>query len=313
VVGAIAYNAAPSGHGLCGSGISMIPTNGPDTSVGTHVFVAGAFSYNNINAPGCSGANSTTDGEGIIFDSWACSSYKYQGVAEQNMLWHNGSAAIEVFPNCTQSNDLATYYLFNNTSYGNYQDPYHTGNRGELAIQNITPATGSYNVYNNIFVATTVSTDAGLDHMVGGEIWCDNNCTSRVVAASNYMWQSNPGTSASAGNPNTDVWLNGSHNTTSFPFGTNTYNDPGFASPKTLLTTAPNCSNQTNTTTCMIAEGVVNDLTPSGGAVGLGYQPPGPCTADAYFPTWLKGVVYLSWNGTSLSENSGLITRPCGM
>jgi hypothetical protein len=135
-----------------------------------------------------------------------------------------------------------------------------------------------------------------------------------VAAASNYLWQSNPGTSTSAGNPNTDVWVNNSHNTTSFPFGANIYGNPGFASPQTLpTTTAPNCTNQTNTTACMTAAGVVGDLTPSGGAAGLGYQPPGPCTADAYFPTWLKGIVYLSWNGASLSENSGLITKPCGM
>jgi hypothetical protein len=63
----------------------------------------------------------------------------------------------------------------------------------------------------------------------------------------------------------------------------------------------------------MVGLGVVADLMPSGGAIGKGYQPPGACTADAYFPTWLKGVVYLSWDGSSLAENSGLITKPCNL
>jgi len=54
-------------------------------------------------------------------------------------------------------------------------------------------------------------------------------------------------------------------------------------------------------------------MTPTGSAAGFGYQPPAPCAGDAYFPTWLKGVVYLSWNGSSITENPGLITKPCGM
>ena len=98
LVGAIAYNAAPSqgGGGICGSGISLIPINGIDTSSGTHVFVAGAFSYDNINAPVGAGCN--TDGEGLIFDSWGVQPYEYQAVAEQNMFWGNGAARLRSVP-----------------------------------------------------------------------------------------------------------------------------------------------------------------------------------------------------------------------
>jgi hypothetical protein len=63
----------------------------------------------------------------------------------------------------------------------------------------------------------------------------------------------------------------------------------------------------------MTGAGVVADLAPSGGAAGKGYQPPGPCAADAYYPAWLKGVVYLSWKGSSVSENPGLISKPCNL
>jgi hypothetical protein len=44
------------------------------------------------------------------------------------------------------------------------------------------------------------------------------------------------------GNPNTDVYINGRQNNITFPFGLNVYNDPGFANPNDLPTTAPNCS-----------------------------------------------------------------------
>ena len=319
VVGVIAYNGAPSGGGLCGSGISLIPVNGPDTSAGTHVFVAGAFSYNNINANGCANPG-TTDGEGIIFDSWACSSYKYQGVAEQNMLWGNGSAGFEIFPNCTNANDLATYVVMNNTSYGNYRDPYHTGSaNGEVLLLNVTPSAGSYTVTNNIFQAV-MGTPGGASQsgnfgfpVYGAEIACTNNCSSKVSVSGNYIWNGHAPVSTSPGYRNTDAWNNGAEYTTSFPFGSNTYNDAAFANPGALPATAPNCSGYKNTTSCMIGAGVVADLTPGGGAAGKGYQPPGACAPDAYFPSWLKGVVYLSWNGSALTENSGLITKPCNM
>ena len=58
---------------------------------------------------------------------------------------------------------------------------------------------------------------------------------------------------------------------------------------------------------------VAAHLTPRGDAVGIGYHPPGPCKSDPYFPVWLKGVVYLHWDGLGMRENSGLITKPCDM
>ena len=58
VVGVIADGAGQSG-GYCNSGVSMIPTDGPDTSAGTHVFVGAAFTYHNIDSPICAGFNAT--------------------------------------------------------------------------------------------------------------------------------------------------------------------------------------------------------------------------------------------------------------
>ena len=331
VVGAIAYNASPSvGNSICGSGVSMIPTNGPDTSSGTHVFVAGVFAYKNINAPFGAGCN--TDGEGIIFDSWSCDpgvrGYEHQGVVEQSAMWMNGNSGFAVFPNCLKNGDNAQVYVFNNTSYANEQDPKHAFAGAELVLNQVAPTPGDsyYSVFNNIFEATQSTSGNNLNTPVYAvSVYLNNANTSLVSAKDNYFWQSNPrpkgkyfwqadpSTTTTVGNPNTDVQVNGVHDTTSFPFGTNTYNNPGFADPDGLPTTAPICDSYTNTTACMNERyKVAANLKPRVTA-GYGYEPPGPCKPDPYFPTWLKGVVFLQWNGSTLTENSGLITKPCNM
>ena len=318
VVGAIAYNSSPStgGGGICGSGISIIPVDGPDTNSGTHIFVAGYFGYRNINA--ASGAGCNTDGEGLNFDSWSCMKYTHQGVAEQNVWWGNGNSGFEAFPNCQNNGDMVKIYVFKNTSYGNEQDQKHVGGAAEVFLNQVFPTVANnsaYNVNHNVFIATqaTIGNNYTTPVFAAG-IYLQNTNTNLVLIEKNDFWQSNPGTNTKAGAPNTDAYINNSHNTTSFPFGANTYSDPGFASPNNLPTTAPNCSGYANTTDCMNrGYRIAANLTPSGAAVGLGYQAPGPCAADPYFPDWLKGVVYLHWNGSRLTENSGLITKPCGL
>jgi beta-galactosidase len=92
--------------------------------------------------------------------------------------------------------------------------------------------------------------------------------TAAIVADGNYFWQSNPGT-----------W------TTSFPFGTNTYSDPGFANPAGLPTTAPNCAKYNDTTDCMNGRYMIAaNLKPSGGPLGKGYQGAEPMRARPLLP-----------------------------
>jgi len=218
--------------------------------------------------------------------------------------------------------DRANVYVFNNTSYGNAEDPKHTGSSSDLLLQNIAPSSdygSSYSVSNNIVVSTeATSGNAGKAPVYTAAFWLTNGSTSLVSAKGNYFWQSNPGKVTTAGNPNTDVWASGAHNTTSFPFGTNTYQNPSLANPKGLPTQAPNCSSYTNTTACM-NEGynVAADLRAGAGGPPVsnlsGYLAPGPCATDPFFPTWLKGVVFLQRNGSAITESAGLITQPCGM
>jgi len=318
VVGLIAYNAASTTN-LCGSGVSIIPNNGPDASAGTHVFVAGVFSYGNINGAGCSGSGQTTDGEGIIFDSWGLQGFNRQAVAEQNVMWANGSAGWEVFPN--GGTDDPQIYIFANTSYGNFQDRNHFGlSSGELLLNQTSPSAGAvYSITNNIFEATMATPGGAANtcksnglgcQVYGAEIGCTNTCPYTTITG-NYIWNSYPPTSTASGGTNTLVY---DPNQGSWPFGTNTYNNPGFGNPGGLPASAPNCAAYTNTTACMnTGYQVAADLTPSDGAAGKGYQPPGACAPDAYYPTWLKGIVYLTVSGSSITENVGLITKPCGM
>jgi hypothetical protein len=412
IVGAIAWNAAQA-NDLCGSGISNIPFNGPDTSSGTHVFDAGIFSYANINGNHCSGYNAvvksapaaspgivysasfftpfepvtfsvsegalpdglssstiyyvcsvnlvnstsfevsttqncltpinfissgtgkmmvqtlkTTDGEGVIFDSWADYAFRYQGVLEQSAMWGNGSSGFEYFSNTnTAANEQSQEYVNQVTSYGNLRDPYHYANfSGELLFQGnyVNPPYGYRQVENSIFEATTATQGgapkAYCSHgstygcpVLGTLIAFQNRAatTNDIRVQGNYIRNSTSG-SASPGGRNTVLYNPGFNNTT-FMLGANSHKDPGFANPRDLPTSAPNCNGYTNTTACM-NEGykVAANLNPSV-AVGKGYQPPGPCKSDPYFPTWLKGVVFLHWNGSTLTENSGLITKPCDM
>ena len=109
--------------------------------------------------------------------------------------------------------------------------------------------------------------------------------------------------------------------------GTNTYTNPAFTNTTDLLANrigVPNCNGFATTTACMgwnantstlTTPSIISDLVPTAsGTSGKGYQKPSTtCAANADYPTWLKGIVYLQWNGSSLSENSDLVTKPCNM
>jgi hypothetical protein len=94
-----------------------------------------------------------------------------------------------------------------------------------------------------------------------------------------------------------------------------TYANPGLTNPVALPSGAPSCAAYTNTTDCMnICYSVAANIAPTtAGAIGKGYQSPAGCRPDPYFPTWLKGIVYLHVSGESIIEATGLITKPCGL
>jgi hypothetical protein len=330
-VGVVAFNAATSLQGsLCGSGISMIPGNA-DAGTGTHIFIDGYFGAYNTNSSGASQCTASgnpsfphSDGEGIIFDSYGAgytsSGFTGQVVLENAVIWRSGNACVEVFPNGNgTTGDKAQYYIFNVSCYANNQDPLAKCAGAELWLNQIYPTgTGLESVTNSLFEAT-VATCGGSrsgNNVFGVQIW---GASSHIVPLtnppttieSNYIYQSavsgqnkyvvnNSGLSPVFG----AIWV----------FGANTTSDPGYTSPNSLFSTSPNCKSYTNVTDCMLTGyNVYNNVKPTLASAIMGYQPPGACAPDPYYPAWLKGIVYLHWNGSVITENIGLVNKPCGM
>jgi hypothetical protein len=344
-VGIVSFNGANSISPYCGSGISLIPGNA-DLGTGTHIFVSGYFGAYNTNASGtgeCASGNLNfphSDGEGIIFDTYAAgyttSGFNKRVVLENAVIWQSGGACVEIFPNGNgTSDDLAQYYVSNVTCYGNNQDPMAYCGGGELFLNQIYPtSSGSYTVTDSIFEATQ-ATCGGADsgNTVYGALLVANTSQQQwahapVTLQRNYIWRSHPPTSNGVGPPNTHFieigakykrviglirkWLKGVEY--SWFYGTNTYGDPGLTRPISLFSTAPDCTSYTSVTDCVLTGyHVYNQVKPMIAPTTIGYQSPAACAPDAHYPTWLKGIVYLQWNGSSITENAGLINKPCGM
>jgi hypothetical protein len=344
-VGVVSFNGANSISPYCGSGISFGPGT-PDSGAGPHVFIDGYFGAYNTNATGtgqCAVSGNPSfqhsDGEGVIFDTYAMGyahGFNKQVVLENSVIWHSGNACIEVFPAGNRTtDDLAQYVIFNVTCYANNQDPRAFCGGGELFLNQIYPTrTGSYNVSNSLFESTQVTCGgaagatpfrralglatggaAGANTVYGALIAEINSAPGFPTATvqGNYIWQSHPPTTATAGPPNTLVYLDGARSS-SWNFGTNTYNDPGLHEPASLFSSSPDCSSYNNVTDCMLTGyHVYVNIKPTLAPTTIGYQPPGACAPDAYYPTWLKGIVYLHWNGSVITENTNLVNKPCGM
>jgi hypothetical protein len=328
IVGGIVFDGANSlgPYRLCGSALSLIPTGSTDTSAGTHIYVSQNFIYRSTNATGPTECRASadadhphSDGNGIIFDTWAANSYPSQGVVTNNVMWANGNACFQAFPQIAAGRtDRAPIHIFNNTCYNNNQDP-RAHCAGELYLHGVYPTAGGiYGVANNIFLATLNSCGRGrYSPVVSAWVESANSAiltNSNVSISGNYIWNSHPPTTTATGASNTIVHNGESDESASWMFGTNTYDDPGLTNPASLPTEAPDCAGYATTVSCMNAKyNVYNLIKPTIAATSVGYQPPGSCTQAPYYPTWLKGVVYLHWDGTDLTEVDGLITKPCGL
>jgi hypothetical protein len=324
VVGSIAVNA--NNDPIC---VAAIDDPGPanfigDSTTGTHVFWSQNFSYAGL-------VHCATDGEGFMFDTWDAHGYTGQGIAKNNIAWDNARYGFNYFyQNFNSSNPVIKIY--NNTFYANnqYAGDIGTGSAGEINTNNSsgTAIPWTTYIYNNI--AQTNYAHQG-------------NNGSAVTLYALLVGSNVPGTNfgnqgSSPANSQNIFWaisgscVSGSCDTTDSAtayggesYGTNTYESAAFNNVSDLLTnwvSAPNCSGYATTVACMgwngssaTANTPIYDLTPTvSGSSGKGYQPPSTaCASDPDYPPYLKGIVYLSVSGTTIYENSGLITKPCGL
>jgi hypothetical protein len=317
VVGSIAQNSAQDR--ICVAAIDDVGPAQIDSNPGTHVILIGNFAIANLQPGGC-----VSDGEGIMFDTWDAHGYTGQGVIEQNIVYGSERYGIQVFYQGLNSGD-ATMKVFNNTLFANNIGTNTNGGfaSGDINVQSNTSSLPyPIAIYNNISQAGFANSGGagtvyaaltgGVYNTTWGGIGIENIFKGLAVTCA--------GSSCDSGN-NVTAFNGGS-------FGTNIYVDPSFKNTSDLLTHhvgVPNCSGFISVTACMGWNGssatllsVIDDLTPTAGAMtGKGYQPPGPCTSDPYYPTWLKGIVYLQasgfMNGATIKEKAGLVTKPCNL
>ena len=284
VLGSIAYNTT-QGSDSCTSGISIWEPVQSDTAAGTHIYIAGNFSFANLNPSSCNGT-SPTDGEGIIFDTFdgrqtqGKTPYTAQAVAYNNLLVGNGGKGLEVYNNQVGSSH-ADIYLEQNTVWGNLTDPHQTWlGCGELAITLASDTEASGNIF-----ATKGATGCG-GNAIYGMALSGGDTTDSIV--SNFA-------SGYSGN-NTFIYNSGS-----FSFGSsNTLGtNPSFANA--TVPGAPACSGTANTVACMAS--MVHNFTPTAtGSAPYGYQPVSSTSVyDPLYPRWL----------CTAQIPSGLITNGC--
>jgi hypothetical protein len=274
MIGNIAYDAAQDSS-ECYSGINIVVPAAFDSAAGTHIYVAGNLSYDNLDPNPCAGGSST-DGEGIILDTISGKNYNQQIVVENNIVLFNGGRGIQPF----DSMSGAPIYIRHNTAYGNETQ---SGQRsiqgcGEIGL-NQAPTT---QVIGNLTEAT-VSTGCGGSTVYAYKV--DNGNGTDVV---NGNWGF-----SSSGN------TFGTSNSPGFSFGTNTSSNPSFTNP--INPGAPNCGSSSSAPGCMAT--VIANFTPQlTAAKAYGYQVPLTSdVVDPLFPAWLCNV----------GLPSGLVTMGC--
>ena len=275
IIGNIAYNSV-QGSGSCSSGLSIYEPVQSDSLPGTHIYIAGNFSYGNIDGNPCAGGT-PTDGNGFIADTWSGLSYRAQAVVDNNLFLFNGGRGAFVY------STAAPVYIRQNTAFGNNIDQNQTNRQFECGEISLTNATNAQ-VYRNI-AETNATTGCGsitlYSYFVGNS------------AVPDVIYQ-DVGYSA-AGN------VSGQTGSTGFSFGPNNLfsMDPQFANP--VEPPAPSCDSSSSVSACM-AQVIANFTPMNAAAKGYGYQPPSSTSVyDPLFPQWLCNV----------NLTSGLVTMGC--
>jgi hypothetical protein len=272
IIGNVAYNAAQS-NTECYSGISVNQPMRSDSLPGTHIYVAGNFSYGNFDPSPCAGMR-PTDGEGIIFDTFdnrlggSPSPYAAQAMVDNNMLIANGGRGMEVVDNNKATS--ATIYIRHNTIWGNDRDTHQNATEcGELTIQN-----DSTTIVTENLIATSSATGCGANPISAISV-ISGDGTNRID--SNFAYAAN--------GRDTGRWGNGT-----FFFGlANILGiDPLFQNPVTPG--PPNCVGASSVPNCMTP--MIANFTPTIAlALSFGYRRPGTALAyDPLFPQWLCNV-----------------------
>lgn len=284
-IGNIVYNAA-QGTDQCYTGISVFEPVQSDWNGGTHIYVAGNFTYGNYQPNYCGGVQAW-GGDGIIFDTFDGSvthmpyPYQAQAVIENNISIGNGGHGIEIQNNKAGSGH-ANIYISNNTVWGNEQD----SAMQPAALCSEILLNSAYNVQERWNLAATKSQKACVNNNtfalsaydINGSDWVYANLAFAYNSQYTFSW-AGPGFGYDKSNV----------------LGVN----PSMANP--YVPGPPACGGASNATECM--QWVVNNVKPTNGAVQwAGYQQPNYSPSNApLFPWWVCNA----------NIPAGLITKPC--
>jgi hypothetical protein len=321
IIGDIAQNAAQDG--ICLGAIDAVAPTFFNTNTGTHIYLYGNISFANVN-PKC---QSSYDTEDYMFDTWDAHGVNYQGVIANNIGYDAIRPCIQMTEQ-TYSADAPTIKIYNNTCFQNNTNNGTDWMDGEINLGIPSKSSWIFTIVNNIAYQPLAKSGGGggVSAMVVGN---PTTITNGGSGTQNILRANNTTCKASKCNSTFDEQaFNGA------AIGTNTYTNPSFVNTADLLANrvgTPSCSGFTNSTACMgwnastsrlTTPSVISDLiaTAVGSApyysavAGKGYQLPSTtCAPNADYPTWLKGIVYLQWNGAALTENAGLVNKPCGL
>ena len=320
IIGMIAQNSAQDP--ICLAAIGVTFPGILDTNAGTHYYVYNNFSYANQNV----GCRSVSDTEDYMFDTFSWHNALSPGILANNIGYSADRMCIQLFDN--RSGAYAEQLkVYNNTCYMNNLHPEADWIDGEI---NLNVASGSVQwtvtLSNNIAyqpLSAPLSGSAELAAWVFFPQFGFSGTMANGGTGTQNVYMANNTTARRA-------YYNSTYSAQSQAaglLGTNTYTAPNFTNTTDLLANqvgVPNCTGFANTTECMgwnantktlTTPSVISDLVPTAsGTTGKGYQRASTtCAANADYPTWLKGIVYLQWNGSSLTENSDLVTKPCNL
>jgi hypothetical protein len=283
IVGNIAWNAARSTV-LCNSGVTVYEPIKWDSNAGTHIFIAGNFSFDNASPTNCNGGRSTYDGNGIVLDDIgneqsSGAAYTQQIVVENNIAVWNGGYGFGNTGNGTPS--AAIFYLYNTSAHN-----LTATNSSTTTCGDVTTLSSSYTTISNNLIETGASLGCqGKSHAAYAV--AVNAADSTDTVALNWLY-------SAAGYNTTSI------SSTGFTFGTNfTGTDPGFANP--VDPGQPNCAGKASTVDCMST--VIANYKPANSAAkAFGYQmPQNSSVKDPLFPQWLCNA----------DLPSGLVTMGC--
>ena len=313
--------------GVCTSAIDGNGMANFDTNAGTHLYFYGNFVANS-QSPTCVTGNVASDSEAIMLDTWNTHFYTGTGVIANNMAWHSMRACLQFTFNPFAGDNNLNITFHNNTCFDdntNIGGPTGPTGGGELDFSGNNGTTSVHINYSNNIAYSDLATSGGRPSPVYAAVWGGNTMTNLVngTTGTENILKGSAAVCQGTCDPGNNVGaFNGNG------LGTNFYENPNFNNTTNLknnwVTFTPNCAGFRNATACMgwnaetrtlTSLTPISDLTPtSTHSPGKGYQLPSTtCNTNSEYPTWLKGIVYLHYDGTFIRQYRDLVTVPCGL